>query len=169
MNHISLIAQLDRNNGIFHVLFSEAKKDFQTWRFHPEKWCLKEILFHLIDEEREDFRARVRHCLETPELPMPPIDPQAWAMERNYMGRKFMEGCNELWNEREASVKWLASLGDVNWKSVHHHPKLGAMSAEKFLANWVEHDLLHIRQVLNLQHHYLAHTTMQDLSYAGNW
>lgn len=27
----------------------------------PEKWCLLEIVFHLYDEEREEFRARVNY------------------------------------------------------------------------------------------------------------
>ncbi|MDZ4822208.1 MAG: DinB family protein [Flavobacteriales bacterium] len=169
MIHKDLFLQLARNKEIFHGILPHDSEEFQTWRFHPDKWCLKEIVCHLLDEEREDFRSRIKHCFETPDEPMPPINPQAWVMERDYMGRNIQNTYSEFRKERENSIAWFISLVEPNWKSTHHHPQLGAVSAEKFLANWVEHDFLHIRQIFTLKHQYLAHTTSEDLSYAGNW
>jgi hypothetical protein len=43
------------------------------------------------------------------------------------------------------------------------------MSAEMFLANWLAHDFLHVRQIIATRFHYLSHTTGESLGYAGNW
>jgi hypothetical protein len=35
------------------------------------------------------------------------------------------------------------------------------MSAEMFLANWLAHDYLHIRQLIRLRYHYLEHAAAE--------
>ena len=71
--------------------------------------------------------------------------------------------------ERDASVDWLWKLVDPPWGNVHDHPKLGPMSAEQFLVNWVAHDMHHIRQINNLRYGYLASVSSKPLDYAGPW
>ena len=43
------------------------------------------------------------------------------------------------------------------------------MSAENILANWLAHDLLHIRQITTLHWEYLSNMSESNLSYAGDW
>jgi len=45
------------------------------WKPAPEEWSVLEVICHLYDEEREDFRTRTRLTLEDPEADWPPIDP----------------------------------------------------------------------------------------------
>jgi hypothetical protein len=49
------------------------------------------------------------------------------------------------------------------------HPELGMLRAKIFLANWLAHDYLHIRQIIRYQFEYLKVKTEVDLNYAGNW
>jgi len=70
--------------------------------------------------------------------------------------------------ERRNSIDWLNALESPNWKATHPHPKLGPLSAEQLLANWLAHDLFHIRQVNDL--HFLllsSKTAPLWLGYSG--
>ena len=147
MDHAHLIDQLERQGKLFAELFGGTDHEEQLHRAAPGKWCLLEAICHLRDEEQEDFRARVKHVLETPDLPMPKIDPQAWITDRRYVEQDFATVLKDFLAERGKSVTWLRSLGAPNWKSFYLHPKVGPISAEFLLANWVAHDIHHIRQV----------------------
>jgi len=169
MNYASIIKKLSENLPLFQHLFSEIPESDVRWKPLPEKWCLLEVLCHLIDEEREDFRARVRHVLFTPGETLPPIDPQGWVQQRGYITRDFGQMRELFFEERRVSVEWLQSLENPRWTNVYLHPRLGPLSAGLFLANWLAHDYLHVRQILGLKHGLLRLQSGQDLSYAGTW
>ena len=169
MNHGEIILQLEKNKNVFKSLFEGLDSAMITWKPLPEKWCLLEIICHLYDEEREDFRARLRHTLETPGLPMPKIDPQGWVKDRSYMERDFEAMVAKFLYEREESVKWLNSLSMPAWKNIHLHPSLGELSAEMFLGNWLAHDYLHFRQVTFTKYQYLIKHFNTRFDYAGDW
>jgi len=169
MNYSSIFQELQRNRQAFLDLLSGMTKEEYLWKPEPAKWCLLEIICHLYDEEREDFRARLKQVLETPELPFPPIDPQKWVLERNYIEQDFETMLNKFSEERKQSVSWLKSLTSPKWKNAYIHPKFGAISGNLLLSNWLEHDYLHCRQILTLKHLYLKHHSGENLAYAGNW
>lgn len=164
-----LISELERNATIFQSMFTGTTISFQQWRPETDKWNIHEILCHLLDEEQFDFRARIKHTLETPEETMPSINPVGWVQEKNYAGWNYSETLNKFIQERKRSVLYLKELKNPNWQSSHHHPQLGVMTAEAFLFNWLAHDYLHIRQVNRYQYLYLKQNTGINLSYAGNW
>ena len=165
----AIIRQLDRNAPVFFGMFNSIPTEIRTWRSAPGKWCALEILFHMYDEELEDFRARTRHVLETPKEPMPGIDPVALVTERNYIGQNYDTMLAGFIQERKNSVAWLSSLQNPDWEQSYEHPKMGPLKAKMFLTNWLEHDYLHLRQLLTLKHNYLAQSTGENLKYAGDW
>ena len=165
-----VINSLGNNAAIFSNLFTNPPGGLAEWKPGENKWALIEILNHLCDEEREDFRCRLDLTLGCPEVEWPPINPGAWATERDYASRSMKDSLASFLGEREKSVAWLRSLENPNWKSVHHHQLLGPMSAEMLLANWLAHDLLHIRQIITLQWNYLNEIAAPvKLIYAGEW
>jgi hypothetical protein len=169
MNYSAIIRELQRNRQVFQDLLSGLLNEEYLWKPEPSKWCLLEIICHLYDEEREDFRARLKHVFVTPEFPFPPIDPQTWVMDRKYMKQDFESMLQKFSEERNESVSWLKSLASPPWKNAFNHPKFGAISGDLLLANWLEHDYLHCRQILTLKHLYLKDHSGENLSYAGNW
>lgn len=160
---------LERNEAVFKALLDKQPEELQTWRSAPDKWCLLEIVCHLFDEEREDFRARLRHVLAAPDQPLPPSDPVGWIKERNYMGQDYEQKLQDFLEQRRQSVAWLRSLQNPAWGNAFQHKTHGPLRAQMFLENWLEHDYLHIRQILNLKHEYLAQSTDEVLLYAGEW
>ncbi len=169
MDRPQLFAQLERHAVVFKDLLTDQSPDEQRWKPAPEKWCPLEVIGHLLDEEREDFRARLRSTLEDPEAPWPKIDPAAWVTERRYMEQDFAATVHAFLAERSASLTWLRGLDQAPWSNAYVHPKVGPVSCELLLTNWVAHDLHHIRQLINLRYAYLAAHTRVPLDYAGTW
>ncbi|MBX7095791.1 MAG: DinB family protein [Flavobacteriales bacterium] len=169
MNQQVIISALSANAGIFKSLLSGLEDEQIHFKQTEDKWSLLEIVCHLHDEELEDFRARTKLALFSPESPLVSIDPQAWVKSRNYAAQNFNERLEAFLHEREVSVQWLQQLENPNWSSAYVHPKFGAMSSNMFLSNWLAHDYLHIRQILAVKHHYLAAYCKEDIGYAGTW
>ncbi len=166
-----ITGELERHSDIYRFYLGGLTPEEYHWRPAPDKWSLLEIVCHLYDEEREDFRARVRHVLETPEAQMPGIDPPGWVSERRYAEQDFDEKLEQFLTEREQSVAWLRALEDNEpaWDNEYDHPQLGILTAAQLLANWLAHDYFHFRQITRLRYQYLHERTGQDLSYAGAW
>jgi hypothetical protein len=169
MGYTYVVNELESHIPVFENLLNNKSKSEYLWRPKPEKWCLLEIVCHLYDEEREDFRARVKHTLEKPTEPLMPIDPVAWVIERDYISKHYNNTLEAFLAERKASVKWLKSLTSVDWEQGIIHPKLGMLSAKLFLTNWLAHDYLHIRQIIKYQFEYLKEKTEVELNYVGSW
>ena len=164
-----ILLELEKNIQTFKALLNDVPGELILWKQSNEKWCLLEIVCHLYDEEREDFRARVKHLLSNPFDPLPPIDPQGWVKERDYISRNYNEMVVKFLDERRQSVQWLGSLQNPEWRNNYDHPHLGKVNAEMFFINWLAHDYLHFRQITKLKYDYLKHSTSQELNYAGNW
>jgi len=138
------------------------------WKPAPERWSILEVVNHLHDEEREDFRSRFQRLLERPDEPAPPIDPPRWAVERHYNERELGPSLEAFLSERRYSLAWLETLDD---------PDLDASSTQSagrragdLLASWVAHDLLHIKQIAKLHYDYWAETVKPyGVAYAGEW
>jgi hypothetical protein len=169
MSFYQVRRELELNASVFTAMLSGVSADVQRWRPAPEKWCLLEIVCHLYDEEREDFRARVEHLLLQPEDPMAPIDPVGWVTARNYMDQDYQGKLAVFLEERQRSLTWLDGLQQPDWSSSCQHPKLGKMTASMILHNWLAHDYLHFRQITRLKYEFLKQDSGEDLSYAGEW
>ena len=168
--HHKIVAQLKRNGAVFKELLQGLSKEEYLWKPEENKWCLLEIICHLHDEEREDFRARARHILESPNDPLTKIDPEEWVRSRNYLDKDYEETLVKFTVERAASIVWLESLSetDSSWNNIYIHPQID-LTPKMIISNWVAHDFLHIRQVLKLKFQYLKQDTKEDLGYAGEW
>ena len=164
-----IIEELKRNKIVFKDLLEGLDKDLYLWKQAPEKWNILEVLGHLYDEEREDFRARVKHTLENPELPLSPIDPVGWVTSRKYAEQDYNTALQKFLSERNNSIAWLNTLTDPKWSNVHKHPKLGDLSAEMFFSSWLAHDYLHIKQITKIKYDYFKEVSGDKVGYAGEW
>jgi hypothetical protein len=61
-----IFEELQRNKIVFQELLNNIPGESILWSQNPEKWSLLEVVCHLFDEEREDFRTRVKCVLEDP-------------------------------------------------------------------------------------------------------
>ena len=169
MDYSSIIYNLKRNSEVFKAILKGLPKEEYLWKPSPEKWCILEILCHLHDEEKEDFRARTKGTLDDPTKEFIPIDPPTWVEEREYIKQNYEEMLDKFLIERKKSIEWLMSLKNPNWNNTYQHPILGEMTASLFLSNWLAHDYLHIRQIIKTRFDHFRLTSSENLDYAGNW
>ena len=138
-------------------------------RPNPESWSVLEVVCHLVDEEREDFRQRLDIMLHRPDEPWPPIDPKGWVTGRKYNDRDLAEMLDRFVAERGQSLAWLRGLAAPNWEAEYLAP-FGPIKAGDMLAAWVAHDNLHMRQLVELRRSRVVHLTEPyDVQYAGDW
>jgi DinB superfamily len=169
MNLIYYIDRLSNNAGVFENLARGVSDEQSRWKPMPEKWSILEVVNHLYDEERDDFRFRLDSLLHHPEKPWPPIDPPGWAVERKYNEREFNESLQRFLEERRKSIAWLKDLKDPHLENKYEHPQ-GVISAGDLLASWLAHDFLHIRQMARLHWEYLNSICPPfKTAYAGEW
>lgn len=164
-----LIQELEINANTFKHLFKISDTKQPVWKPAEDKWCLLEIVCHLVDEEILDFRTRVKTALNPSQYDFIPIDPEGWVKSKDYINQEYSSKTKDWVEERVKSIEWLKSLDQPNWDSFLIHSELGEMTAGKFLENWVAHDYIHLRQLVRTKRAYLSHLANEDLSYAGAW
>ncbi|MEZ4651190.1 MAG: DinB family protein [Candidatus Eisenbacteria bacterium] len=143
----------------------------RNFRPKASAWSAHDVVCHLLDEERDDFRLRLRLVLDDPGAEWPPIDPEGWPRSRDYAARDFDDTLSAWERERAASLAWLASLesGAVPLDNAHTMP-WGPLRAGDLLTSWVAHDLLHLRQLTARKFQYLANASAPYTTlYAGDW
>src|SRR5690606_8242948 len=87
INLTNCIAQFAQQAENIRGMVAGVSAEQARWKPNAESWSLLEVINHLYDEEREDFRARVKHVLDRAEGFPPSIDPQGWVTERQYNQR----------------------------------------------------------------------------------
>ena len=166
----TLIARLEVGATTIAQLVRSFPSDQARWKPTPEDWSVLEVVCHLLDEERDDFRFRIEKTLYQPDQVLPPIDPPAWVSERNYLRRELSEVLSQFLNERQQSLAFLRTLEAPNWDLPVNHPSLQGLRAGDLLVSWVAHDLLHTRQLVELHWAGLhTHIGVFDTRYAGDW
>ncbi len=169
MNRAYIIDQLERNLQSFQILTNSLSKEEYGFKKTPGDWSILEIICHLFDEEREDFRMRLQTVLEAPFKHPPAINPEEWVVSRKYKDQDFEDKRKAFIEERKASINYLRNLKSPNWGNYYEHPVMGKLDGDHFLRNWLAHDYLHIRQITQRKYQYLQLLTQNNCGYAGNW
>jgi hypothetical protein len=164
------IAALEANAPVIAALARAMPSDAVAWRPTPDKWSVLEVVNHLADEETEDFRARMDFTLRQPGGVPPQHDPRSWPTARAYNTRDLEESLGRFLAAREESLAWLRGLGDADWSRAWTHSSGFTHSAGDFLVSWAAHDLLHLRQLVEIQFAWRAtQAAPYNVAYAGPW
>ena len=140
-----------------------------VWKPQPTSWSVLEVVNHLCDEEREDFRIRLDIMLHRADQPLPKFDPEGCVIERRYNERDLNKSLQDFLHERQESIRWLRALESPDWDTVYEAPGL-KMTAGDMFASWIVHDILHLRQLVGLQWLYtIRELEPRKVDYAGLW
>ena len=169
MNFNHLRKEMAENAQRIRALVEGLADDQARWKSDPDTWSILEVVNHLADEEEADFRPRLEITLFRPDKPWPPIDPAGWVTERDYNSRDLAESLDRLMRARRASLAWLQEVESPDWETSYQAP-FGQIRAGDLFASWVAHDLLHIRQLVEL--HWVStakNVAPYSTNYAGEW
>jgi hypothetical protein len=168
MDFEQLTQQMADNAARIRVLVQGVSTAQARWKPDPASWSILEVINHLYDEEREDFRVRLDLILHKPGQPWPETT-EDWVHTRDYNNREIKSSLDNFLAERQASLQWLKTLSPPDWEVVYAAP-YGPMKAGDMFAAWVMHDLLHLRQLVELQRAYTLHLAEPyKVDYAGPW
>ena len=163
------IDELANNAQRICVLVENVSAEQAIWKPSPDSWSMLEVVNHLLDEEKLDFRVRLDTTLRQTGEVWSGINPPLWVTERRYNERDPNESLASFLAAREDSLNWLKTLNSPDWEAGYEAP-WGSICAGDLIASWMGHDLLHMRQLVELHWAY----TMNDIRpysavYAGNW
>lgn len=162
-----IIHQLSRQAQAIRNLVVDISDEQAHWQPDPESWSILEVINHLYDEEREDFRTHLDAILSGNTWTF--IDPQGWVTERGYNQRELEQSLANFLVEREKSLAWLGELSAPEWNLAFQAP-FGPLRAGDVLVSWAAHDLLHLRQLVELHYAYtLLRSAPYSIQYAGDW
>jgi len=164
-----LYRELTQSTEMFRALLAGIGQEEAQIKPSPGKWSILEVVCHLYDEEREDFREHLDFILHRQHEEWHPISPFAWVKLRKYNEQNFKTMQRKFFSERRKSLAWLHSLKRVDW-NIKYTSKQGSMSAGEMFSCWVAHDNLHVRQLVELRRTHIERITKPyKVGYAGDW
>ncbi len=153
---------------MIRALLADVSYDQARWKPDPERWSILEVINHLYDEEREDFREHLDMILHRPGDDWHPIQPFEWITEREYNVRDLASSLQSFLAERQASLTWLDGLGTPDWDRSIPAPWGGQLRAGDMAASWVVHGQWHIEQLIRLRRDYtIEQVKPYSVEYAG--
>ncbi len=164
-----LYQELEHSTEMIRALLSGVTQAEAQVKPGTESWSILEVVCHLYDEEREDFREHVDFILHRQDEEWQQIDPQTWVTERQYNEQDFVAMQEKFFAERQKSLDWLTEMSSANWET-SYTSQFGSTTAGEMLACWIAHDNLHARQLVELRRRKIENmTALYNLEYAGDW
>lgn len=165
INIDEITRQLNADAEAIQALLHTVSEEQGQWKPGAEIWSLKEVITHMYNEERIDFRKHLREMFSNP--------PAGWGTSRPEeltevaTCREALEG---FLSERKDSIAWLKTLQSPDWDLQREAPWGRAISAGEVLVSWVEHDFLHLRQMIEVLYAWNAkEAAPYSVEYAGRW
>jgi uncharacterized damage-inducible protein DinB len=169
MEFKTLYQELVNSTELIRALLVGIDQDEAHIKPNTESWSILEVICHLYDEEREDFREHLDFILHRQNEEWHRIDPEGWVIERKYSEQNFTKMQEKFFAERKNSLEWLQGLSNANWDTTYTS-QFGSLKAGDMFASWVAHDNLHIRQLIELRRNRVEQITKPyDIQYAGDW
>lgn len=133
---------------------AELAEDVASWHPAPGEWCVKECLGHLIETESRGFAGRIRRILKEPGCAEQTWDQVQVQKDRGDDARNLRELLDAFSEVRAVSVQLVEGLMNTDLVKVCMHQRVGELSVEDLLHDWIYHDRNHHRQLLAVMQAY---------------
>ena len=169
MEFMTLYRELVQSTEMIRAMLQGIDQEQSQVKPDAKSWSILEVVCHLYDTEREDFREHLDFILHRQDEEYHSIDPQGWVTERNYNQRDFAESQEKFFAERQSSLEWLKTISESNW-DVTYSSEYGSLTAGEMFSCWVAHDNLHLRQLVELRRARIEVIAKPyPIEYAGDW
>ncbi len=164
-----LYQELQNSTAMLRALSAGITPEAARLKPSAESWSILEVVCHLYDEEREDFREHLDFILHRQNEKWHAIDTEGWVTQRKYNEQDLTEMQKKFFAEREKSFAWLKGLRNPDWEKTYT-TEYRTISAGEMFACWVAHDNLAIRQLVELRRMRIENISKPyKLDYAGDW
>jgi hypothetical protein len=135
---------------ILASLIDGLSTDELSRRPAPGKWCIREIVAHLADDELVGAY-RIRLILSAPGTAIQAFDQDVWARTGRYSTSDVRESLALYCALRSANLKFLQSLTDEEWDMFGVHAERGVESLRDIAMYFAGHDINHFRQIESIR------------------
>lgn len=163
-----LASQMEQNAQAVRALVQNVSDRQARWKPEPDAWSILDVINHLAYEEVHDFRNRLNLVLHRPQEAWPSGE-SARGVTEDSRERGLERALEAFLSAREASLAWLEGLETPNWAATFEAP-FGEIRAGDIMTAWAAHDLLHLRQLIELRWALLSRDVEPySVRYAGAW
>lgn len=104
-----ILDQLQKNGETARQFFLSIPSEKQEYRYAPGKWTIKEILLHMIDDERI-YAYRALRFARADTTPLPGFDQDTYAVQSKANERTIESLVEEFLTVRKATVSLFANI-----------------------------------------------------------
>jgi len=127
-------------------LLRSLPPEVASWRPAPGEWCVNECVGHIVEAEKRGFAGRIRIILGENEPELQTWDQPAVAAARRDCDKPPASLLAEFEPLRSESLELVRSLKADELRRGGIHPKVGRLTVDELLHEWVHHDGNHLRQ-----------------------
>ncbi len=140
------LARMERTVNDFAAVVKNVSDTQLTKRPDPKNWSAKEVVCHVRDTE-ESFMTRFLSILAMDEPKFLPVEPDRWAVERQYQRNDVQEALAAFKTRREETLRFFRGLKPDQWERSGVHATRGRMTLKDFVELMAWHDDNHLDQL----------------------
>ena len=140
------LARMERTVNDYAAVVKNVSDAQLTKRPDPKNWSAKEVVCHVRDIE-ESFMMRFLSIVAMDDPKFLPVEPDRWAVERQYQRNDVQEALAALKTRREETLRFLRGLKPEQWERGGIHATRGRMTIKDFVELMAWHDDNHLDQL----------------------
>jgi DinB superfamily len=137
-------ARIDAAGTAIEAELGTLSDELAAWHPAESEWCVKEVLGHVIHTERIGFSGRIAEILAADEPNLPASGDAPPACDRN-----LAEMLAEFREQRTRSVDQVARLQPADLARGGIHERVGRLTVNDIIHEWIHHDRAHLKQILS--------------------
>lgn len=134
--------------AILEAELAALPSSLRSWHPAPGEWCVNEVLGHLIEADRRGFAGRIRVMLTGSAAPLLGWDQIEVARARRDCERDSSALLAELSESHRDGATLVEGLHASDLARGATHPRVGSLTVNDVMQEWVHHDRNHVKQIL---------------------
>ena len=140
------LARMERTVNDYAAVVKNVSDAQLTKRPDPKNWSAKEVICHVRDTE-ESFMMRFLSIMAMDDPKFLPVEPDRWAVDRQYQRNDVPEALAALKTRREETLRFFRGLKPEQWERGGVHATRGKMTVKDFVELMAWHDDNHLDQL----------------------
>jgi hypothetical protein len=137
-------ARIDATGTAIEAELGTMDEELASWHPAAGEWCVKEVLGHIIHTERIGFAGRIAEILAADEPSLKASGDAPPSCDRN-----LAEMLAEFREQRTRSIDRVAGLQPADLARGGVHERVGRVTVNDLIHEWVHHDRAHLKQILS--------------------
>jgi len=140
------LARMERTVDDFAAAIKGVSDARLSKRPDDKNWSAREVVCHVRDTE-ESFMTRFQAILAMDEPRFPPVEPDRWAVDRQYQRNDVGDALAAFRARREETLRFFRGLKPEQWERTGIHATRGKMTLKDFVELMAWHDDNHLDQL----------------------